>query len=948
MEEIFHDAKNREAFKHHVILLHHCDNQKLLFCVEKENFETLFDIQADKQVIAHGIELLSVIHPDDVASFCISLNASHKEFEFNFRILKSNSEIIILNGQGTPFLEKNLDHATLFFLKLTDVRYLVKKMDEQIAIRTNFEAMMQYSDDFIFFKDAHHVLTASSDALALIAGYKKGSELIGKTDYQIFPKELADEYYKFEKDIYGGVVPHANEIHPFVDKEGNEGWVDNRKYPILNAQNEIIGLFGIARIVTESVNNQLKIEKQNQELQTERNRFSLAIEGAQDGLWDWDLQSDSLVLSERFETMLGYTVGDLPQNIEAWFGLLNPDDKEETMKIVQTYLASKGEQSYEAKFRLRAKDGSWRWILGRGKALFDADGTPLRFVGFNTDISIQVEHQNELDHTAKHDALTNLPNRFLLSELLIHAMLSVKRNSQYLALLFIDLDGFKAINDTYGHDAGDKVLSTVAQRMSDIVRGSDIVSRLGGDEFVVVVNALGCTQEVIPMLQRLLSELSLDIIYEKHCMQVSASIGVSFYPQAEDVGNEVLLRQADQAMYFAKISGKKQYQFFNLEASNEIKTQQQSVLNLRHAILSDELVLYYQPKVDMSKNRVVGFEVLLRWNHPQKGIIYADDFLPFVENDPKFMVELGHWVLEKAFYQLACWHVRDSNLTMSVNVSSHEVKELGFATYLKELFVKYPGIKPNTIEIELLETSAFENIEQTSTILRACQKLGVSIAIDNFGTGYASLHYLEKLPMNTIKIDKSFIMKLLSSSSNLSIVEASIGLAHAFSCHVVAEGVESEEIGKILLQLGCDVVQGFAIAKAMPARDVLEWIDSWSGYDSWKTIKRINTDNRALLHTAIEHRNWIDSVEVFLLNKSSKLPEFSASSCRLGNWIMHDASTEQRKHPAYEALDRQHKELHKYAKILIQSSEEDKIVGINKLRQIREEILQKLEALISL
>ncbi|MFA6136976.1 MAG: EAL domain-containing protein [Sulfurimonas sp.] len=945
--EIFRDVKNREAFKNDVILLHYYDNQKLLFCVEKENFETLFDIQADKQIISHGIELLSVIHPDDVASFCISENASLKEFEFNFRILKPNSEIIILNGKCTPLLEKNLDNATLFFLKLADVRYLAKKMDEQTAIQTNFEAMMQYSDDFIFFKDAHHVLTASSDALALITGHKKGSELVGKTDYQIFSKELADKYYKLEKDIYEGVIQHANEIHTFVDKEGNEGWMDNRKYPILNSSNQIIGLFGIARIVTEIVNNQLKIEKQNQELQTERNRFSLAIEGAQDGLWDWDLQSDSVVLSERFETMLGYAVGDLPQNIEAWFGLLHPDDKEETTRVVQTYLASKGEQSYEAKFRLKAKDGSWRWILGRGKALFDADGTPLRFVGFNTDISIQVEYEDKLDHTAKHDPLTNLPNRFLLTELLSHAMHSVKRNNQHLALLFIDLDGFKAINDTYGHEAGDKVLSIVAQRMSDIVRKSDIVSRLGGDEFVIVVNALRSPQEVLPMLQRLLSDLSLDIVYEKHCMQVSASIGVSFYPQAEDVGNEVLLRQADQAMYFAKLSGKNQYQIFNLEASNDIKTQQQSLLNLRHAILNDELVLYYQPKVDMSKNRVIGFEALLRWNHPQKGIIYPDDFLPFVENDSKFMVELGHWVLEKAFCQLEAWHMKDSSLTMNINVSSHEVKDIGFATYLKELFAKYPSIKPNTIEIELLETSAFENIEQTSTILRACQELGVSIAIDDFGTGYASLHYLDKLPMNTIKIDKSFIMKLLHSSSNLSIVEASIGLAHAFSCHIVAEGVESEEIGKMLLQLGCDVVQGFTIAKAMPAEDALEWAEAWSGYDIWKSTKRINTDNRALLHASIEHRNWINSVESFLLNKSLKLPEFNPSNCRLGKWIMHDASIEQRKHPAYEALDRQHKELHKYAKILIQSSEDEKIAGINKLRQIHEEILQKLEALIS-
>ena len=563
------------------------------------------------------------------------------------------------------------------------------------------------------------------------------------------------------------------------------------------------------------------------------------LEGVKDGLWDWNLQTNDVVLSERFETMLGYTSGNLPKNINSWLDLLHPDDKTQAKQKMQEYLSAKGKSSYENSFRLRAKDGSWRWILGRGKAQFDTDGTPLRFVGFNTDITHKIEYQDKLDYSAKHDALTHLPNRFLLSELLTHAMYRVQKHNQYLALLFIDLDGFKEINDIYGRGAGDEVLSTMASRMSGMVRNSDIVSRLGGDEFAIVISNLQDDREVIPLLQRLLSELSSDILYNKNTMHVSASIGVSFYPQKDDIGNEALLRQADQAMYNAKLSGKNQYQFFNLEASQELKEQQQDILVLRQAIKKNQFVLYYQPKVDIKKNRVIGLEALLRWNHPEQGLLYPDSFLPLVENDSSFMIELGNWVFEQAFSQLESWHLEEQEITLSINVSSYEVHQQGFSKYLKELFTKYPAIKPNTIELELLETAAFHNFELTSNTLRECQELGVSIAIDDFGTGYASLHYLKELPMNTLKIDKSFVIDLFNSSKNLSIVEASIGLAHAFNCRVVAEGVESEEHGKVLLQLGCDIAQGYAIAKAMPANNVMSWIHSWDGFDSWKEIDKI-------------------------------------------------------------------------------------------------------------
>lgn len=319
----------------------------------------------------------------------------------------------------------------------------------------------------------------------------------------------------------------------------------------------------------EVLNNDLhiKVKEATIALEEERNLFSLAIEGSKDGLWDWNLQNDHFQFSERFEIMLGYNLGELPNNISIWLDLLHPDDKVKAQEVVKKYLASYGKEDYENTFRLKAKDGSWCWILGRGKALFDSEGTPLRFVGFTTDISPLIEAQEKLDNIAKHDALTHLPNRFLLSELLMRAMHGAKRNQNMLALLFIDLDGFKSINDTYGHDTGDKVLITIANRMNKLIRGNDIASRLGGDEFVIVLSDLQNKDEIIPILERFLKELSSTIVVNENSLHVSVSIGVNFYSEEDNIDYETFINQSDQAMYDAKYSGKNQYKFFKKQNS---------------------------------------------------------------------------------------------------------------------------------------------------------------------------------------------------------------------------------------------------------------------------------------------------------------------------------------------------------------------------------------------
>jgi diguanylate cyclase (GGDEF)-like protein/PAS domain S-box-containing protein len=316
--------------------------------------------------------------------------------------------------------------------------------------------------------------------------------------------------------------------------------------------------------VLEAFNNDLhvKIQEATKALEEEKNVFSLAIEGTKDGLWDWDMQKNNLQFSKRYAIMLGYNFGDLAHDINVWLDLLHPDDKAKAKAVVQEYLDSKGMEDYENTFRLKRKDGSWCWILSRGKALFDLDGTPLRFIGFHTDISLLIEVQEKLDNIAKHDALTRLPNRFLLFDLLTRAMQGAKRNKTIIALLFIDLDGFKSINDTFGHDAGDKVLIAMANRMDKLIRGNDIASRLGGDEFVMVVTDLKTKDEIIPILERFLKEFSSAIVVNENNLHVCVSIGVNFYSEEDIIDCETFISQADKAMYVAKSSGKNQYKFF--------------------------------------------------------------------------------------------------------------------------------------------------------------------------------------------------------------------------------------------------------------------------------------------------------------------------------------------------------------------------------------------------
>ncbi|MEW8692709.1 MAG: EAL domain-containing protein [Candidatus Thiodiazotropha endolucinida] len=454
------------------------------------------------------------------------------------------------------------------------------------------------------------------------------------------------------------------------------------------------------------------------------------------------------------------------------------------------------------------------------------------YVAVFSDITTLKDQQARLERMAHYDVLTQLPNRVLLADRMRQAMVQVQRTEKQLAICYLDLDGFKPVNDTYGHDIGDKLLIKVAHRLTEHLRASDSVSRLGGDEFVLLFSNIEGIPECERALTRLLEMVSATHAIDGYRIQISASIGVTLYPQ-DNVDADTLLRHADQAMYRAKESGRNRFHLFDPEQDRQARAHKEALERIESALQTNEFRLYYQPKVDMRHGHVLGAEALIRWQHPEKGLLPPSEFLPVVE-ETDFAARLGEWVLHEALRQLAEWKRSGFETNVSVNISGRHFQQDGFVNRLGSILNDYPRISPQRLELEVLETTAIGDINLASRMIEECRVLGVSVSLDDFGTGYSSLTYLKQLPVDTIKIDQSFVRDMLQDPDDLAIIEGIVGLSQAFHRQVIAEGVESQEHGEMLLQLGCEYGQGYGIAQPMCAADFPGWVESYVPYRSWQ------------------------------------------------------------------------------------------------------------------
>ena len=407
-------------------------------------------------------------------------------------------------------------------------------------------------------------------------------------------------------------------------------------------------------------------------------------------------------------------------------------------------------------------------------------------------------------------------------------MIQALRRNERLAVVYLDLDGFKGINDNYGHATGDQLLMILADRMKQTIRDEDTLARLGGDEFVAVLVDLNDATPCAPILKRLLDSASEPVVIENNVLQISASLGVTFYPQDREIDADQLLRQADQAMYQAKLAGKNRYDLFDAQQDSSMRSYHENLEQIRRALSQQEFRLHYQPKVNLRTGEVIGVEALIRWQHPQKGFLPPADFLPAIE-EHQLAIDVGEWVIETALTQIEQWQLIGLDLPVSVNICAKHLQQDNFVERLSTILAAHPRVAPSKLELEILETSALEDILYVSKVIEKCSSFGVGFALDDFGTGYSSLTYLKRLPVAQIKIDQSFVFDMLENPDDLAILVGVIGLARAFNRSIIAEGVETAEHGKSLLKLGCELAQGYGISRPMPGNKIPEWVKAWRG-----------------------------------------------------------------------------------------------------------------------
>lgn len=596
-------------------------------------------------------------------------------------------------------------------------------------------------------------------------------------------------------------------------------WLMCTAYPKLDGD-------GVPTHVLVTFTDVTELKQAQDALARSEERLQLVLRGSTDAAWDWDLRSDELYYSPRWMQMLGYAEGEFPLDSGLWRRLAHPRDRGPVGAFLEGVLAGP-ETSYEVEFRLRHKRGHYVPVLSRGYVLRDGQGQAIRISGTNTDLTERKRAQREIQKLAYYDNLTGLPNRQLLMDLLGTAVATSQRTHQRGALMFIDLDDFKTFNDTQGHAAGDALLRAVARRLKDCVRASDVVARLGGDEFVVVLQGLGedaagalLIAEGVARYIRLALTKPFRVAGRIH--HRTLSIGIALFEDVPMAADSVL-RHADLAMYQAKAAGRNTLRFFDQEMQRVADERMALETDLRQALALRQVSLHAQPQVDLD-GRVIGAELLMRWQHPVRGWVSPAVFIPIAEATGVILA-LGRWVIESACQTLAHWS-RDPRLagvSLSVNVSVRQFSDPEFLPQVLAVLER-TQVAPGRLKVEVTESLFAEDMAMVVARMEALRAAGVRLSIDDFGTGYSSLGYLSRMPMDELKIDRSFVDQALVRESDAAIVQIIIALASNLGLAVVAEGVETEVQREFLAARGCGAFQGYLFGKPLPLPAFEAWV----------------------------------------------------------------------------------------------------------------------------
>ena len=579
----------------------------------------------------------------------------------------------------------------------------------------------------------------------------------------------------------------------------------------------------------------------------------------------------------------------------------------------------------------RKKEGVLYVELLTISKLLDDHGQVINYIGVFTDITDRKQQQEKLSMMAHYDLLTGLPNRVLFADRFQQAIAHSKRTKAYLAVCFLDLDNFKPVNDNYGHEVGDQLLIEVAERIKAGLREEDTVSRQGGDEFAFLLNDLESYEQCKHTLDRLHHSLALPYIIDGFAHNISASTGVTLFP-IDNGDIDTLLRHADQAMYQSKQAGRNRYQLFDTQDDQDAITKHHRLAEIKHGLINNEFTLYYQPKVNMVTGKVIGAEALIRWLHPEKGLIPPLSFLPFIDGtDVEIMI--GNWVINRALEQLQAWNKQGIALEVSVNIASHHLRSELFFNQLFDALSEYPAVNADLLQLEILESSALGDLDAISNIIKKVQKeLGVQVALDDFGTGYSSLTHLRNLSANTLKIDQSFVRDILEDPSDYAIIEGVIGLANAFNRKIIAEGVESQEHGLMLIMMGCEQAQGYGIAKPMPAKELAAWLERYVPNQEWIQFskqQRSTKENKVKLFQLVA-RYWMSRFVSNIQSSAQEVmdwPLMLGKTDHCGKWLSQEHQELLFEQERLAQLDKIYDEFRLTAQGLYRRYQEDDIEG---------------------
>ncbi len=547
------------------------------------------------------------------------------------------------------------------------------------------------------------------------------------------------------------------------------------------------------------------------------------------GNWDWNIVDNKLDWSDEIYSIFGLEPQAFGRTFEAFLRLVHLEDLTDVENAIDKALYEN--KPYSIDHRIILPDKTERTVHAQAHVIFDETGKPVRMHGIVQDITEHKNAEEKIRFLAYYDVLTGLPNRRLFKEYSIQAIRMAQRNGTKVAIIFLDLDHFKRINDTLGHNAGDKLLQKVSENMMVVLRTSDIVaransesqpeaalSRLGGDEFTILLSGLTEMKHAVVVAKRIMKCLDLPVKVAGQELYVTGSIGIAVYPDdGEDINT--LLKNADTAMYHAKNAGRNNFQFYAKYMNERTLSRLNMEAKLKKALERNEFILYYQPQVESATSTIVGVEALIRWEHPEMGLVSPNEFIPIAE-ETRLIIPIGEWVLRTACAQMAVWHKAGFNkIRVGVNLSSLQFRQGNIVKTIKNILAT-TGLDPQYLELELTESMVMQNVEETIATLWQLKEMGLKLSIDDFGTGYSSMSYLKRFPLDTLKIDRSFIKDIMTDSSDAAITKATIGLAQGLELTTIAEGIETKEQLTFLRKQGCDQIQGYFISRPVPAEKV--------------------------------------------------------------------------------------------------------------------------------